>query len=236
MAERKKRASILVVEDDPDILELITYHLEKEGFSVRQAQHGAKALLEIGSHPPDLVMLDLMLPGASGLEICKQLKGDAATREIPVIMVTAKSDESDIIRGLELGADDYIPKPFSPKIMVARVKAQLRRRSIRKHEKEAGAKPIKAGELYIDPRRYQIEISGDPVDLTLTEYRILVFMARNPGLVFSRAQIVEAVRGDAYHVTDRSVDVLVFGLRKKLKERGDMIETVRGIGYRFRDA
>ncbi|HEQ72388.1 MAG TPA: response regulator transcription factor [Spirochaetia bacterium] len=235
MTERKSKASILVVEDDPAILELISYNLKKEGFSVRQAAHGTQALLEIGTRPPDLVILDLMLPGTGGLDICRQLKGNDETKEIPVVIVTAKTDEADVVRGLELGADDYIPKPFSPKVLTARVKTQLRRKHSRKQMAEATAGPITAGDLYIDPRRYRVEIAGEKVDLTLTEYRILVFLAQNPGWVFSRDRIVEAVRGDAYHVTDRSVDVLVFGLRKKLKEHGDLIETVRGIGYRFRE-
>jgi two-component system phosphate regulon response regulator PhoB len=228
------KASILVIEDDPGILELISYNLKKEGFTTRLVANGTQALLEIGSHPPDLIILDLMLPGISGIDICKQVKANEETRGIPLIMVTAKTDEADVIRGLEVGADDYLPKPFSPKVLVARVKALLRRRVVQKQATETKVKPMHFGELFIDPRRYQVEVSGKTVELTLTEYRILVFLAQNPGWVYSREQIVEAVRGDAYNVTDRSVDVLVFGLRKKLEGCGEMVETVRGIGYRFR--
>jgi two-component system alkaline phosphatase synthesis response regulator PhoP len=229
-----KKTSILIIEDDESIQELIAYHLEKEGLQIRRISHGSQALLEIGAHPPDLIVLDLMLPGVAGDEICRHLKANEETRHIPVVMVTAKNAEKDIVHGLELGADDYIPKPFSPKVLVARVKALLRRPRSAPEKSDARNRPVKFGDLAIDPRRHEVLLAGRPVELTLTEYKILVFLTQKPGWVFTRPQIVEAVRGDAYNVTDRSVDVIVFGLRKKLGERGDLIETVRGVGYRFR--
>jgi two-component system alkaline phosphatase synthesis response regulator PhoP len=230
-----KKASVIIIEDDESIQELIAFHLEKEGFQTRRISHGSQALLEIGAHPPDLIVLDLMLPGVNGEEICKHLKATEETRNIPVIMVTAKITERDVVHGLDLGADDYLPKPFSPKVLVARVKALLRRPRGANDKPDVKTRPVKFGDLAIDPRRHDVTLAGTPIELTLTEYKILVFLTQKPGWVFSRSQIVESVRGDAYHVTDRSVDVIVFGLRKKLKDRGDMIETVRGVGYRFRE-
>jgi len=227
---------ILVVEDDEAIMELIAYNLEKENFEVSRAESGEEALQSVAARKPDLVLLDLMLPEIDGLEVCKRLK-EGRTRSVPIIMVTAKGEETDVVTGLELGADDYVTKPFKPKELVARARAVLRR--------SAGAKTSEAAEdgemisvhgIEIHPGRREVRFEGSPVELTFTEFEILWFLARHPGWVFTRYQIVDAVRGESYPVTDRSVDVQIVGLRKKLGEGGKLIETVRGIGYRFKDA
>jgi len=223
---------ILVVEDDEDIMELISFNLKKEGYSVVKAITGEEALKQAQSASPDIVLLDVMLPEIDGLEVCRNLKSDTKTKNIPVIMVTAKGEESDVVAGLELGAEDYIVKPFRPKELVARVRAVLRRKS---QSQDAAPETIKIDELQIDVKRREVLVKGKPVELTYTEFQILYFLAQKPGWVFSRYQIVDAVRGNDYPVTDRSVDVQVVGLRKKLGKSGDRIETVRGVGYRFKD-
>ena len=223
---------ILVVEDDDDIMELISYNLKREGYSVVKAASGEEAVKQAQSASPDIVLLDLMLPEMDGLEVCRRLKADAKTKNVPVIMVTAKGEESDVVAGLELGAEDYVVKPFRPKELVARVRAVLRRRS---QSADEAPENIKIGDMQIDQKRREVLIKGKPVDLTYTEFQILYFLAQKPGWVFSRYQIVDAVRGSDYPVTDRSVDVQVVGLRKKLGKAGDRIETVRGVGYRFKD-
>jgi two-component system, OmpR family, alkaline phosphatase synthesis response regulator PhoP len=226
------RQHILVVEDEEDILELITYNLSKEGYQVSGVYNGEDALQKIRAYTPHLVILDLMLPGLDGLEVCKLIKGDAKTQSIPIIMLTAKGEEADIVTGLELGADDYIIKPFSPRILIARMRAILRRKPI---ESKEGFSPIKIHDFIIHPGRHTLMINDKTIDLTFTEFRVLQFLASRPGWVFTRYQIVEAVRGDNYPVTDRSVDVLIVGLRKKLGKSGKFIETVRGVGYRFKE-
>ncbi len=229
------KENILVIEDEKDIRELITYNLGKEGYNARGVADGTKALLTIGAHTPDLIVLDLMLPGIDGLDFCRQLKANENTVNIPIIMVTAKGEEEDIIKGLELGADDYITKPFSPKILMARIKAVLRRKHRERVETEIKEKPIQVHNLLIDPAKHKVLIEDKEVELTLTEFRILYYLASRPGWVCTRYQIVEATRGRDYFVTDRSVDVLIFGLRNKMGEYGNYIETVRGIGYRFKE-
>jgi two-component system phosphate regulon response regulator PhoB len=226
---------ILVAEDDETILELIRYNLEKEGYRVSLYSSGEKALLAAGIDVPDLVLLDILLPGIDGIQVCKLLRGEEKTRQVPIIMVTAKGEEQDIIEGLEIGADDYITKPFSPRVMLARIQAVLRRKQRERDASSVPEKPVRFRELAIDPKRHRVTIGDKNVDLTVTEFRIVYFLARHAGWVFTRYQIVEAVRGNDYHVTDRSVDVVIFGLRKKLGELGKYIETVRGIGYRFSD-
>jgi two-component system phosphate regulon response regulator PhoB len=181
---------------------------------------------------PDLVVLDLMLPGIDGLEVCKTLKNDPATRQIPVVMLTAKGEEVDVVTGLELGADDYIPKPFSPRVLVARIRAALRRQIQETANENA---TIQVHDLTIHPGRHQVLVKDKPVDLTATEFRVLHFLARRPGWVFTRYQIVDAVHGYDYPVTDRSVDVQIVGLRKKMGSAGKYIQTVRGVGYRFKE-
>lgn len=224
----KKR--ILIVEDEEDILELVRYNLAREGYQVAGMTSGEAALKAIKSEPYDLIVLDLMLPGIDGLEVAKVLKQDAKTNNIPIIMLTAKGEESDIVSGLELGADDYITKPFSPRILIARIRAVLRRKLTDRPDDSA---IIQIHDMLIHPGRREVLIQGVPVELTYTEFQVLYYLARRPGWVFTRTQIVDAVRGDDYPVTDRSVDVQIVGLRKKLGSCGQYIETVRGVGYRF---
>lgn len=223
---------ILIVDDEEDILELLKYNLSREGYKVSCAASGEETLRAVRSGIPDLIILDLMLPGIDGLEVARQLKNDMKTRDVPIVMLTAKGEEADIVTGLELGADDYITKPFSPRVLLARVRAALRRR-VRESTDDASVLQIR--KLEIHPGRREVLVNGEPVQLTFTEFGILNFLARRPGWVFTRSQIVDAVRGDDYFVTDRSVDVQIVGLRKKLGPAGTDIETVRGVGYRFRD-
>ena len=226
------REHVLIVEDEEEIQELVAYNLSREGFRTSIAGSGEDALKKVRAERFDLVVLDLMLPGMDGLDVCRTLKKEEKTMAIPVIMLTAKGEESDIVTGLELGADDYIVKPFSPKILVARIKTVLRRKSAEPVDESI---PILIHDLSIHPGRREVLVKKHPVDLTNMEFRVLHFLAGRPGWVFSRYQIVEGVRGDNYPVTDRSVDVLIVGLRKKLGAAGDYIETVRGVGYRFKE-
>ena len=226
------RQSVLVVEDEEDIMEVIRFNLEKEGYEVNQALSGEKALQVIENNLPSLVLLDLMLPGINGLDLCRIFKQNDRTKAIPVIMLTAKSEDADIVAGLEMGAEDYITKPFSPRVLVARVRTIFRRR-------ESGVKDdssvIQVEGMQIHPGRHEVTMGENVVDLTPSEFRILHYLARRPGWVYSRDQIIDAIRGHGYVVTDRAIDVQVVGLRKKLGDYGKLIETVRGIGYRFRD-
>jgi len=219
------------VDDEEDIRELVRYNLEKEGFEVFTAESGERALELIRSKRPDLVLLDLMLPGMDGFEVCRILKRNEETYQIPIVMLTAKGEESDIVSGLELGAEDYITKPFSPKVMTARVRAALRRRQPAPDTNDASVYEIH--NLAIDPGRFEVRVDGQPVDLTRTEFALLQFLSRHPGWVFTRARIIDSIKGADYPVTDRSVDVQIVGLRKKLKSAGKLIETVHGVGYRF---
>ncbi len=223
---------VVVVEDDKDILELITHNLEREGYEVTGAATGEDGVDAVRSRKPDLVLLDLMLPGIDGLEVCRRLKADPDTAHIPVVMVSAKGEETDIVTGLELGADDYVTKPFSPKVLIARMRAVQRRRG-RAQVSEDDV--IKIDDIVIHPGRHEVTILEERVDLTFTEFRILHILARRPGWVFTRHQIVDSIHGEPYPVTDRAVDVQIVGLRKKLGSAGERIETVRGVGYRFKD-
>jgi two-component system phosphate regulon response regulator PhoB len=223
---------VLVVDDEEDLLELVRFHLSREGYQLVLAASGEEALKRAGRDAFDLIILDLMLPGLDGLEVAKALKADAKTKSLPIIMLTAKGEDADIVTGLEIGADDYIAKPFSPRVLTARVKAVLRRRSRAAVE---DTKIITVHELEIHPGRRAVIAGGAALDLTYTEFQLLCVLARRPGWVFTRSQIVDAVRGSDYPVTDRSVDVQVVGLRKKLGAYGNYIETVRGVGYRFRE-
>ena len=223
---------VLVVDDEEDLLELIRYNLSKEGYRVRCVSTGEMAIQEARRHLPDLILLDLMLPAVDGLGVCKVLKHDPQTQHIPIMMVTAKTEEADVVSGLELGADDYITKPFSPRVLLARIRAVLRRKL-----KQSMDDPttIQVHALIIHPGRHEVLLRGCPIELTFTEFRLLQFLARKPGWAFSRGQIVDAVKGEDYPVTERSVDVQVAGLRKKLGDLGSYIETVRGVGYRFKE-
>ena len=224
--------SVLVVDDEEDILELVRYNLEKEGFQVWGVTTGEAAIKEAMTRRPDLIVLDLMLPGIDGLEVCRMLKARTETTSIPVVMLTAKGEESDVVHGLELGADDYLTKPFSPKILVARVRAVLRRQDSALPD---ASSVLRIHNLVIHPGRHEVLLEGERIDLTPTEWSILHVLAQRPGWVFTRNQIVDAVRGDNYPVTERSVDVQIVGLRKKLGDQGSLIETVRGVGYRFKE-
>ena len=226
------KEKILVVDDEEDILELVRHHLKREGYEVRCAETGERALQIAKSEPLNLIILDLMLPGIDGLEVTRLLKGDPRTQHIPILMLTAKGEESDVVAGLELGADDYVTKPFSPRILVARTRAGLRRQ-LKEIPDETAV--IQVHEIEIHPGRRTVQINGNAVNLTYTEFQVLSILARRPGWVFTRSQIVDMVRGDDYPVTDRSVDVQIVGLRKKLGDCGRYIETVRGVGYRFKD-
>lgn len=229
------KATIMVVEDDQDIRELISYNLGKEGYTVVPAESGEQALKLIETTNPDIIILDIMLPGMDGIEVLRNLKQGSRHAAVPVIMATAKSEDSDIITGLELGADDYIAKPFSPKVLIARVRSLLRRTQSRISEAKAMDEVVQIGPIVLDAGRHEVTLEGKPVDLSATEFAILEFMMRNPGWVFSRNQIIDAVKGKDYPVTERSVDVQILGLRKKLGPVGNRIETVRGVGYRFQD-
>jgi two-component system phosphate regulon response regulator PhoB len=227
----KPRAKILAVDDEEDILELIRYNLTREGYDVICVETGEDCLKQARQKQPDLILLDLMLPGIDGLDVCKALKGEDKTRPIPVVMLTAKGDDSDIVTGFELGADDYITKPFSAKVLVARIKAVLRRHA----EVETDEEVLKRGNLLINRGRREVLVKGTSIMLTFSEFEILAHLARRPGWVFTRNQIVNAVKGDDYPVTERSIDVQIVGLRRKLGDAADCIETIRGVGYRFRD-
>lgn len=220
---------ILVVDDEEDIAELVRYMLTSEGYRVSCAGSGEDAVRLIRSEGFDLVVLDLMLPGMSGIKVAETLRSDPKFLNLPIIMLTAKGEEPDVVAGLEL-ADDYVTKPFSPKILGARISAVLRRKS-EPPEKDI----LRRGDISIDPGRRRVESSGEPVELSFTEFQILAMLCRRPGWVFTRSQIVDAVRGDNYPVTERSVDVQIVGLRKKLGPCGHYIETVRSVGYRFKE-
>jgi two-component system alkaline phosphatase synthesis response regulator PhoP len=225
------KEKILVVDDEEDILELLKYNLSREGYRVSCTTSGEKTLSLVETETPDLILLDLMLPGMDGLEVARQLKDKPNTKNVPIVMLTAKGEEADIVTGLELGADDYITKPFSPRILLARVRAVLRRKG---QESQDNASIIQIHNLVIHPGRHEVLVNGDPVQLTFSEFGILNYLARRPGWVFTRSQIVDEVRGEDYYVTDRSVDVQIVGLRRKLGPAGKYIETVRGVGYRFK--
>lgn len=223
--------SILVVEDETDIQEILRYNLTRAGFSVFAVRTGEEALTAAREVRPAVIILDLMLPGMGGIDVCNRLKSDDLTQSIPVIMLTARTEEADMIVGLESGADDYVTKPFSPEVLVARLRAVMRR-------KEVLAAPasgkIRAHNVTVDISRHEVFCGGQEVSLSATEFAILAFLMANPGWVFSRARIIDAVRGKDYPVTERSVDVQILGLRKKLGSCGVLVETVRGVGYRFR--
>jgi two-component system alkaline phosphatase synthesis response regulator PhoP len=224
--------SILLVEDEADIAELVSYNLEREGYRVTAVESGEDGLARATSDSPDLVLLDLMLPGLDGLEVCKRLRAAKDTATIPIIMVTAKGEEVDIVTGLELGADDYVTKPFSPRMLVARVRSVLRRSSTPEPNEDG---PLRVKGLEIHPGRHEVKVDDESLSLTATEFAILHFLAKRPGWVFTRYQIVDGIRGPNYPVTERSVDVQVVSLRKKLGAKAELIETVRGVGYRFKE-
>lgn len=225
---------IAVIEDDRDINELIAYNLQKEGYNIVRSLDGAQGLFLIQKERPDLVLLDLMLPGMDGLEICQALKNADATKEIPIIMITAKGEESDIVVGLQIGADDYISKPFSIKVLLARVKAVFRRgKQMRQTTTSQSVRDF--GVIVIDLLKHKISIKGEAVTFTAIEFAIIEFLSRSPGRVYTRDQILDNVWKEGKFIIDRAVDVHVRGLRKKMGAAADFIETVRGVGYRFKE-
>lgn len=227
------KEKIMIVEDEEDILELIRYNLEREGYSTICVESGEICLEKTRDLMPDLILLDLMLPGIDGLRVCRIIKNDSKTAHIPVIMVTAKGEEADIITGLEMGADDYLPKPFSPKVLIARIRSVLRR--IQGQEQEDAGGVIKRNDLTINPGRREVLMKNTALELTFSEFEILYLLARRPGWVYTRNQIVNEIKGSDYPVTERAIDVQIVGLRKKLGTLGKYIETIRGVGYRFKD-
>ena len=228
------KAHIFVVEDDPDIRELLAYTLGKEGYVIVQAASGEAAQKLLEELVPDLILLDVMLPGMDGLELLRKLKSDQRFKIVPVILASAKGEEDDVVAGLELGAEDYVTKPFSPRVLLARVRTALRRHT-QPDSTLAGAEAIQVGALSLDPARHETRLNGKKLELSATEFSVLEVLARAPGRVFTRSQIIDAVRGHDYPVTDRSVDVQILAIRKKLGSEGELVETVRGVGYRFRD-
>ena len=223
--------NILVVEDDLDIRELISFNLANEGHQVFEANDGEVGIDKARNNNPDLILLDLMLPGIQGLDVCRIIKSDQETKEIPIIMVTALGQEEDIVKGLETGADDYITKPFSIKVLIARVNAVLKRSNEVGEDK---SKDILINGINIKTRSREVWVNKNPInDLTFSEFQILYLLAGHPGWVFTRYQIIDKIRGDNYPVTDHSVDFQIVGLRKKLGDAGKLIKTVRGVGYRF---
>ena len=226
------RELILVVEDDEDIQELVRYNLAQAGYRVILAGTGEEGLKATRTKVPDLVLLDIMLPGMDGLEVCRLLSAQDDMRHVPIIMLTAKGEEADIVTGLQMGAADYITKPFSPRVLLARIKVVLRRQS---RAEDHAEQPLKLGDIQIHPGRREVRVKGKPVELTYTEFGVLHFLARHPGWVYTREQIVDAVHGEDYPVTDRSIDVQMVNLRRKLGAAGDNVETVRGVGYRYKE-
>ena len=232
------KKSVLVVEDEEDIRELVSYHLLKEGYQVAGVGSGEEALATAAAQPPDLILLDLMLPDLDGLTVCQRLRSQPRTQSVPIVMLTAKGEESDIVGGLNLGANDYVTKPFSPKVLMARVRAVCAaspRPPPKETADEQGKEVIRIHELTIHLGRHEVLVDDEPVSLSSTEFRVLRFLAGKPGWVFSRQQILDGVHGDNYAITDRAVDVQIVGLRKKLGSAGRYIETVRGVGYRCKE-
>jgi two-component system phosphate regulon response regulator PhoB len=232
--DQEESTRILLIEDEQDLLELLRYNLTREGYAVEGVTSGEEGLTEARARPPGLIVLDLMLPGMDGLEVCKALKSRAETASIAIIMLTAKGEEQDVVRGLEAGADDYVPKPFSPRVLLARIRAVLRRGAA--GTEEESSRSLQRGPITIDLDRHEVRVDGEVRSLTATEFRLLSVLASKPGRVYTRQQIIEAVHEGLAAVTERSVDVQVLSLRRKLGEAGEAIETIRGVGYRFKEA
>ncbi len=227
------RKKIVIIEDEPDILEVLSYNLKREGFVVNSALDGDTGLALVRKEKPDMVLLDLMLPGTDGIKICSSIKNDNELLHTLVIMVTAKGEESDVVLGLGVGADDYISKPFSPRELVARVKAVLRRGMLQEVSPEV--ERIEHGNITIDTGKHKVMVNSEEIKLTATEFRILHYLASNLGRVFSREQLLNKALGDTSIVVDRNIDVHIRGIRKKMAVQPPVIETIRGVGYRFKE-
>jgi two-component system, OmpR family, alkaline phosphatase synthesis response regulator PhoP len=230
------KPTVLVVEDDPDIQELLAYNLKREGYTVLAAVSAEAGRRQIEQVLPEIIVLDIMLPGMDGLEFLRELKQSPRVASVPVIMLTAKGEDTDVVSGLELGADDYVTKPFSPRVLVARIRACLRKGAPRASREPVDSGLLEAHGLSLDPLRHEAAAEGRALELSATEFAILETLMRDPGRVYTRQQIIDAVKGPDYPVTERSVDVQILGLRKKLGSQGDCVETVRGIGYKLRRA
>lgn len=226
------KIKIVIVEDEPDILEALEYNLARENFDVISATNGIDGLQLIQQHKPNLALLDLMLPGIDGLEICRQVRANSDIAQTPIIMLTAKSEESDIVLGLGIGADDYISKPFSPRELIARIKAMLRRDQSNVAPQKNS---ITINGLTINSHKFKVTFNGEKIKLTATEFRLLEYLAKHPGQVFSREQIMNNAYGSDVVVVDRNIDVHVRSIRKKIGEEHQFIETIRGVGYSFID-
>lgn len=226
-----ERRTVLVVEDERDLRTLISYNLAKAGYAVEEAGSGELAVKKARLIEPDLVVLDLMLPGMDGLEVCRTLRADPQTAGVSIVMLTAKGDEADIVLGLEMGADDYIVKPFAPRVLLARIKAAMRRRQVAVAGDDA---PLSAGPIRIHPGKHEALLDDRPLSLTQLEFRLLLVLAQRRGWVLTRRQLLDATHQAGEGVTERSIDVQIVGLRKKLGDSGDQVETVRGVGYRLR--
>jgi two-component system, OmpR family, alkaline phosphatase synthesis response regulator PhoP len=225
--------NILIVEDEKDIADLQAFNLTRAGYFTKVVHSGEEALSVLSKFIPDLIVLDLMLPGLDGLEVCRRIRNDKRFGSIPILMVTARSEDEEIVYGLDIGADDYLTKPFSPKVLLARVKAILRR--TRTKEAKLNAEVISIHGIEIDLLKHKVTLHGRKIELSATEFYLLAFFSRNPGWVYSRSQIITAVKGEDYPVTERSVDVQILSLRRKLEGLEEIIETVRGIGYRMKE-
>ncbi|MBN2164236.1 MAG: response regulator [Pontiellaceae bacterium] len=224
---------VLVVEDDVALQELLLFNLEKDGWDVTVADSGETALLKVVDLLPDVIVLDLMLPGVDGRQVCQQVRRYPKTRSIPIIMISALGQDDDVVGGLEMGADDYIAKPFSPEVLLARIEAVMRRCSVRPEEESSG--PISIHNLDIDPLRFSVKVDGKSVTLTHTDFLILQLLASEPGRVYTRRQIIDAAHDRDVSISERSVDVQIVGLRRKIGSAGRVIETVRGVGYRLKE-
>jgi len=226
------KPSIVIVEDEEDIQELIAYNLNKNGYDTEVFSSGEDALHSIKILNPNLVLLDLMLPGLDGLKVCKRLKEARETENLPIIMITARGEEEDIVKGFEYGADDYVTKPFSTKVLLSRIKAVLKRQNPDIYDENS---IVSIHQISINPQKHEVLAGDMNIKLTHAEFKVLHLLASKPGWVLTRYQIIDEIKGDDYEVTDRSVDVLMVGLRKKLGEYGNYIETVRSVGYRFKE-
>ncbi len=231
MTEQLRR--ILVVEDDLALQELLLFNLEKDGWEVTLADSGETALLNVVDLLPDMIILDLMLPGVDGKQVCQQVRRYPKTSTIPIIMISAMGQDKDVVAGLEMGADDYVAKPFSPDVLRARIDAVLRRCDVQSADE--GPTPISIHNLDIDPLRFTVKVDGKSVELTHTDFLILQLLAGEPGRVFTRRQIIDAAHDRDVGISERSVDVQIVGLRRKIGSAGRYIETVRGVGYRMKE-